>query len=79
MPVLKTCIFEEVAIKSEGTMPRTRSNIAFLALKEGNSKTNCIIWPIFELAQDFMPVLHICKFEEVKMDQFTANSISTRI
>ena len=27
MPVLDNCMFEEVAIKSEGTMPRTRSNM----------------------------------------------------
>ena len=33
VPVLDTCMFEEVAIKSEGTMPRTRSNKGFLALK----------------------------------------------
>ena len=27
VPVLDTCMFEEVAIKSGGTMPRTRSNM----------------------------------------------------
>ena len=34
MPALGTCKFEEVAIKIEGDMPRTRSNMYFLSLKD---------------------------------------------
>ena len=33
MPVLNTGKLEEVAINTEGAMPRTRSNMGFLALK----------------------------------------------
>ena len=31
--------------------------------RASNSKINCTIWPKFELARDFMPVLKTCKFE----------------
>ena len=34
MSLLKTCKFEKVAIKNEGVMPRTRSNIGFLSTQE---------------------------------------------
>ena len=34
MPVLETCKFEEVVIKTEGTMPQTRSNLDLLLARK---------------------------------------------
>ena len=55
MSAMLTCKFEK-PIKTEGTMPGTRSNMDFLALNSKNSKVNCPIQPNFKLVQDFTPV-----------------------
>ena len=62
MPVLDTCNFKEVAIKTQGSMgPTTFSHIGnFFVAQESNSAENNLTWPKFELAGDFMPVLDTC-------------------
>ena len=62
--VLVTCKFEEDPIKTEGAINRTRSKIAFLALKASNSKVIILIWMEFKLLWDFMHVLVTCKFNK---------------
>ena len=61
MPLLDTCKFEEVVIKTEGAMPRTMSNMFFYHSRASNSKKSCTIWLKFKLVRDFMPVLVIRK------------------
>ena len=68
MPVLVTSKFDEVPIKNEWASLQTpfsnyKSGKFFRRLRATNSVRSDLIWPKFELVQDFMPVLVTCKFE----------------
>ena len=64
IPLLDTCKFGEVVIKTESAMPRTMSNMLFFYnSRASNSKKKCTIWLKFDLVRDFMLVLVISKFD----------------
>ena len=51
MPLLDTCKFEEVVIKTEGAMPEQclLRYVFFYHSRASNSKKMCLIWLKFEL------------------------------
>ena len=72
MPLLDTCKFEEVVIKTESAMPRTMSNMFFYHSRTSNSKESCTIWLKFELVRDFMLVLVISKSDQISIENKVA-------
>ena len=70
MPLLDTCKFEEVVIKTEGAMPRTMS--FFYHSRANKFKKSCTIWLKFELIRDFMLVLVIRKFDQISTENKVA-------
>ena len=74
MPLLDTCKFEEVVIKTEGAMPRAMSNMGlfFLIIQGQITLKNCTIWLKFELVREFMLVLVIRKFDQISTENIVA-------
>ena len=77
MAALVTCNFDEDRIKTEGTIDQ-QSNMGFFChSRASNSEEDTLIWPEFELIQDFMAVLVSGKNDEdpikseVAIDQTT--------
>ena len=68
MPILDTCKFEEVVIRTESAMPRTMSNMFFYNSRASNSKKTCTIWLKFKLVRDFIPGLIIRKFDPISIE-----------
>ena len=68
MPILDTCKFEEVVIRTESAIPRTMSNMFFYHSRASNSKKTCTIWLKFKLVRDFIPVLIIRKFDPTSIE-----------
>ena len=59
-----TCKIQEDLINAEGVMliKKEKPKWTFLETKGCNSKTNNLIWTVFEFVQDFIHVHLICKF-----------------
>ena len=65
MPALVTSKFDEVPIKIEGTIDRSKFKYGlFRHSRASNSEVNSLIWPEFEVILDFMVILVTCKFDE---------------
>ena len=59
------CMFQEDPIKTEWAMLMTNvKQVLFQQSREHNSKIYDPIWPVFKLAQDFIHVPLIIKFQE---------------
>ena len=56
MPVLVTCKFDEVPIKIEGSIDRTRSNIGFFGRSELSDLAGIRIYPRFYGCPGYMPI-----------------------
>ena len=67
MPVLENCKFKDVAIKTEGTMPRTRSNMGFYSIQGQVTPRQLYNMAEIQTHSRFMSVLDTCKVKEVAM------------
>lgn len=67
MPVLETSMTKEVAIQTEGAIPRISKIWTFLHSQAKTFVTNCKIWQKFKLVRDAMPALNTCKFKFEKI------------
>ena len=71
MPVLDTCKFKEVTHQNSrlygpgNIFPIISLWENFCRSRASTSADNNPTWPKFEMVRDFMPVLDICKFEQV--------------
>ena len=65
MPVLETCKFEKVELKTEEASLNKVKYGLFQHSRASNSKTKCTVWPKFKLVRDFMPVLDTSQFKQM--------------